>query len=133
MGAFLKEQSVERTDCESCQSSIDAAALNLVSGLANIIDAAVASVDELGAARMSVTNETELDGDGNGNATMVLEKDVMAKVGWSGWRSGIFALLLFTGPRCESCPGHYMDWVFSYYLIAWTFLWNISPWFSVCI
>ncbi|XP_038069881.1 polycystic kidney disease protein 1-like 2 [Patiria miniata] len=47
MGAFLKEHSVERTDCESCQTSIDDAALNLVSGLSNILDAAVASVDEL--------------------------------------------------------------------------------------
>ena len=83
MGAFLKKQSVERTECESCQSSIDAAALNLVSGLANIIDAAVSSVDELQTTKkVPVTNETKLDDEGadDVNATKAMKREVLEKV-----------------------------------------------------
>ncbi|XP_033646725.1 polycystic kidney disease protein 1-like 2 [Asterias rubens] len=82
MGAFLKKQSVERTECESCQSSIDAAALNLVSGLANIIDAAVSSVDELQTTKkVPVTNETKLDDEGadDVNATKAMKREVLEK------------------------------------------------------
>ena len=49
---------MERTDCESCQTSIDDAALNLVSGLSNILDAAVASVDQLATKTAAAWNET---------------------------------------------------------------------------
>ena len=77
MGAFLKEQSLQRTDCESCQSSFDAAALNLVSGLANIMDAAVASVDKLAADIVTATSETTAD---EGVVIQEDSKEVIQKV-----------------------------------------------------
>ncbi|XP_022098115.1 polycystic kidney disease protein 1-like 2 isoform X2 [Acanthaster planci] len=75
MGAFLKEHSVERTDCESCQTSIDDAALNLVSGLSNILDAAVASVDELTAVTTTPIDTVSRNDTISRNKTTPIEED----------------------------------------------------------